>query len=177
MPHADLTELIDSAGGQTPDLPSDRAASTAALVLAATRNGSSDPDAMVSLADRVGLDTLAALWRPAGPVSVAGALWALYLLRHWCQTDAATVVRLWRLGEPEAAADVVVAGVDARGDEAALRTAADAILTRAFVGDFGVALERGAALFRVLAAGRRELGRAGRRGVVGGQRERRSVAH
>lgn len=142
-------------------MPSELAATTAAAVLDAGRNGGAtgaDIESLVHLADNVGLDTLRALWRGAEPVSVANSLWMLYLLRSWCATDAAGIGRLWSLGEPLAPADAVVAGLNPLGDEAAIIGLADAILTGAFRGDFAVALERAASVFRVLAAGRRVLG-------------------
>ena len=59
-------------------------------------------ESMVDLADRVGLDTLAELWRMEQPSSLPGALWALYLLRRWCQSNGEEVTRLWRAGRPYA---------------------------------------------------------------------------
>jgi hypothetical protein len=164
-PHADLTDLIDAAGGTMPSSRAEIAAATAAVVVAAgrrERGGSADGDdaRFVALADRVGIDTLAALWRDADPVSLAGALWALYLLRQWCHTNPDEVARLWRAGEAVAAADAAVAGVADYADVAAVRRVADAVLGGAYRGDFAIALERAAALFRVVAAGRRELATA-----------------
>ncbi len=111
---------------------------------------------MVDLADRVGLDTLAELWRMEQPSSLPGALWALYLLRRWCQSNGDDVTRLWRAGRPYAPADEVVAGVADDADPAAIEELADAVLRGAYHGDFAVALERAAAFFRVIATGRRE---------------------
>lgn len=157
--YADLTELIDSAGGATPSSRAELAAATAAVVVQAGRTHDDDCR-FVELADRIGLDTLAALWRDAEPVSLPGALWALYLLRQWCHTHGDEVARLWRAGEPFAAADAVVAGVPDFADAESIEQVADAVLGRAYRGDFAVALERAAALFRVVAAGRRELAAA-----------------
>lgn len=154
--YADLTELIDAAGGSTPESRGEIASATAALLVRAGRELGAD-QRFIDLADRVGLDTLAELWRDAEPVSLPGALWALYLLRQWCRTGADEVVRLWRAGEPFAAADAVVAGVAPLADVPSLEQVADDVLSGAYRGDFAVALERAAALFRVLAAGRREL--------------------
>jgi hypothetical protein len=161
-PYADLTNLIDAAGGCTPSSRAEIAAATAAVVVEVGRRehaevGSGDRARFVALADRVGLDTLADLWRDAEPVSLPGALWALYLLRQWCHTNADEVTRLWRAGEALAGADAVVAGVADYADVVAVRQVADAVLGGAYQGDFAVALERAAALFRVVAAGRREL--------------------
>jgi hypothetical protein len=130
------------------------AAATAAAVI--TRGRAAGSPSLVDLADRVGLDTLAELWRDEQPSTLAGALWALYLLRRWCHGNAEEVTRLWRAGRGYAPADEVVAGVSEDADPAAVGALADAVLTGAYGGDFDVALERAAAFFRVVAAGRRE---------------------
>jgi hypothetical protein len=154
---ADLTALIDEATGGSPANPGEVAAATAAAVLGMARgDGGVDPEVLLSLADRVGLDTLAELWRDSDPVSLPGALWALYLLRQWCHGNGEELARLWRLGEPVAAADAVVAGVGEYASAEDIARLADAVLTGAFRGDFAVALERAAAVFRVVASGRRE---------------------
>jgi hypothetical protein len=165
-PHADLTDLIDAAGGAMPSSRAEIAAATAAVLVSVGRGehadvASGDGTRFVALADSVGLDTLAALWRDADPVSLPGALWALYLLRQWCHTNPDEVTRLWRAGEALAVADAVVAGVGDYADVVAVRRVADAVLGGAYRGDFAIALERAAALFRVVAAGRRELAAPG----------------
>jgi hypothetical protein len=155
-PYADLTELIDTMSTSEPVSRAEIASATAAVVVEAGR-AQADPSAdFVALADRVGIDTLAELWRDAEPVSLPGALWALYLLRQWCRSNGDEVALLWRAGEHLAAPDAVVAGVADFADVAAVHRVADSVLSGAYRGDFAVALERAAALFRVLAAGRRE---------------------
>jgi hypothetical protein len=154
---ADLTEMIDAAGGSSAGSRAEIAAATAAVLVQAGRSPG-DSARFVALADRVGLDTLAALWHDADPVSLPGALWALYLLRQWCQSGGDEVTRLWRAGEPLAPADSVVAGVGEYADISAVRQTADAVLTGVYQGDLAVALERAASFFRVVAAGRRSLG-------------------
>jgi hypothetical protein len=149
--------MIDAAGGSPWSSRAEIAAATAAVLVHAGRSPG-DSARFVGLADHVGLETLAALWQDADPVSLPGALWALYLLRQWCQADADDVVRLWRAGEPLAPAEAVIAGVGEYADADALRQAADAVLTGVYQGDLAVALERAASLFRVVAAGRRSLG-------------------
>jgi hypothetical protein len=151
---ADVEPLLDAVAAQEPDARSEVAAATAAAVIT---QGRSDPDrSFIDLADRVGIDTLAALWRGEKPSSLPGALWALYLLRTWSRTNAEEVSRLWSAGRGYAPAEEVVAGVsDAAGPEA-VSTLADAVLSGAYKGDFAVALERAAAFFRVIAEGRRE---------------------
>lgn len=163
---ADLTALIDAAGGASTASRAEIASATAAVLVQAGRDAGADldDDRFVDLADQVGLETLAALWRDAEPVSLPGALWALYLLRQWCRTRCSEVTRLWRAGEPLAPADAVVAGVGEYADDEALERVADAVLSGAYRGDFAVALERAAAVFRVIAAGRRELAAEGERG-------------
>ena len=154
---ADLTAMIDAAGGASPSSRAEIAAATAA-VLVQTGREPGDGERFVGLADRVGLDTLAALWRDADPVSLPGALWALYLLRQWCRSSGDEVTRLWRSGEPLAPAEVAVAGVGEYADVADVQRVADAVLGGVYHGDLDVALERAAAFFRVVAAGRRARG-------------------
>ena len=154
--YADLTDMIDAAGGAGPASRAEIAAATAALVVHAGRRREGETD-LVSLADTVGIDTLAALWRDADPVSLPGALWAIYLLRQWCRANGEEVTRFWRAGQPMADADAAVAGVADYADIDAVREVADAVLAGAYQGDFAVALERAAALFRVIATGRRQL--------------------
>ena len=50
-----------------------------------------------------------------------------------------------------------MAGVGDYADVDAVQRVADAVLTGAYRGDFAVALERAAAVFRVIAAGRRDV--------------------
>jgi hypothetical protein len=157
-PDADLTELIEAVA--SPQSRAEIASVTAALVIAAGRDGGPTVGArLVSLADVVGLDTLAALWRDADPVSLPGALWTLYLLRQWCHVQADEVCRLWRVGAGYGEADALVAGVDNDADSDAVAAMTDAILHSAYRGDFAVALERAAACFRVIATGRRHAAR------------------
>jgi hypothetical protein len=155
--YADLTAMIDAAGGSSAHSRSEVAAATAAVLVRAGRSPG-DGARFVALADRVGIDTLAALWQDSDPASLPGVLWALYLLRQWCRVSGEEVTRLWRAGEPLAPADSVVAGVGEYADVDAVQHTADAVLTGVYQGDLAVALERAAAFFRVVAAGRRSLG-------------------
>lgn len=154
---ADLTEMIDAAGGSSAQSRAEVAAATAAVLVQAGRSPG-DGARFVALADSVGIDTLAALWHDADPVSLPGALWALYLLRQWCRSSSDEVTRLWRAGEHLAPAESVVAGVGEYADADAVQHTADAVLTGVYQGDLAVALERAAAFFRVVAAGRRSIG-------------------
>ena len=163
-PYADLTGFIDAAGGVAPSSRAEIAAATAALLRAGRTRAGGDDDRFVALVDRVGIDTLGALWRDSDPVSLPGALWALYLLRQWCAANAEQVRLLWRAGAPLAPADAAVAGVGRRrATSRRCRRGADAILAGVYRGDLAVALERAAAFFRVLAAGRRDRADGARR--------------
>jgi len=152
VPKADLSALIGADLSAEPFARAELAAATAEAVITHGRTGGGQ--ALVDLADRVGLDTLAELWRDEEPSSLPGALWALYLLRRWCQTNGEEVSRLWRAGRPFAPADEVVAGVADDADIAAISLLADSVLTGLYQGDLAVALERAAAFFRVIASGR-----------------------
>lgn len=151
---ADLSSLAGASTELGPFQRADLAEKTAIAVI--THGRATGAEGMVDLADRVGLDTLAELWRTEQPSSLPGALWALYLLRRWTQTNGDEVTRLWRAGRPYAPADEVVAGVSDDADPAAMASLADAVLHGAYHGDFDVALERAAAFFRVIATGRRD---------------------
>lgn len=157
--YADLTDMIDAAGGWAPAMRAEIAAATAEAVVSKGRERRDHPgdDRFVALADEVGLDTLAALWRDSDPVSLPGALFALYLLRQWSRTNPDEVTRLWRAGEPLAAAEAAVAGLPDYAGTADIQRVADAVLAGVYGGDLAVALERAAAFFRVVATGRRQL--------------------
>lgn len=152
--YADLTALIDAAGGAPLRSADEAASATAQALLDAAAAG--ERDRLVELPDAVGIDTLAALWRDCDPVSLPGALWVLYLLRQWCRSCPDEVTRLWRDGEPYATPDALVAGAGPHPDAEAMSRLADSILAGAYGGDFAVALDRAAAFFRVVAIGRRQ---------------------
>ena len=163
--HADLSALLDDVEAGEPYSRRDLATATAAAVVSAGRG----PDAgsaerFVTLADQIGLDTLTELWRTSEQGSLPRSLWAVYLLRSWCRSDAEQVARLWRAGRAYAPADEVVAGVADDADPGAVEALADAVLDGAYRGDLAVAFERAAAFFRVIAVGRRELAAEGSAG-------------
>jgi hypothetical protein len=159
-PHvaADVERLAAAQWQSEPLSRLDLAHATAAVVVQAGR----DPDgehtgAVLELADRVGLDTLAELWRDAADDSLPGVLWTLYLLRSWCQEQSIALARWYVAGRGLAPVAEVVAGVADAADPDAIRRLADDVLTGAYTGDFAVALERASAFFRVVAIGRCEL--------------------
>jgi hypothetical protein len=167
---ADVERLAASVAQGEPHARLELAHALAAAVVEAGRGGAGSGEAgpterMVRLADTVGLDTLAQLWRDAAPDSLPGALWTLYLLRTWCLNNGEEVARLYRAGRALAPVDEVVAGVHDDADPDAVAGLADAVLTGVYGGDLAVALERGAAFFRVVAAGREYLAGDGSEGA------------
>ena len=163
---ADVEALAQAAAGGEPSARLELAHATAvALVHAGRDQRGGDTQQLVRLAETVGLDTLSELWRDAAADSLPGALWALYLLRTWCQRQGEAVARMYRAGRGLAPVDEVVAGVADDADPEAVAATADAVLTGAYRGDFDVALERAAAFFRIVAVGRRELAGDDERGA------------
>ncbi|MBI3688359.1 MAG: hypothetical protein HY241_13700 [Actinobacteria bacterium] len=161
-PHV-VPDVERLAGPQWQSEPAGRlelAHATAAAVVRVgrERSGPDAPD-LLTLADEVGLDTLAELWRLAADDSLPGVLWALYLLRSWCQEQGTVLARWYAAGRPLAPVAEVVAGMSDFGDPAAVRQLADDVLTGAYGGDFAVALDRAAAFFRIVAIGRVEVAR------------------
>jgi hypothetical protein len=150
----DVERLASRAATGEPSARIELAHATAAAVVQVGRSADDPADRLVRLADTVGLETLAELWRSAPADSLPGALWALYLLRTWCTDNGAEVARLYRTGRGLAPVDEVVAGVHEDADPDAVAALADTVLTGLYDGDLGVALERAAAFFRVVAAGR-----------------------
>ena len=78
--------------------------------------GRSDTDTemtsrLVALADEMGLDAMADLWRHTSPDSLPGTLWALYLLRTWVRRNGGEAARIYAAGQSQAEVAVVVAGV------------------------------------------------------------------
>jgi hypothetical protein len=133
---------------------------TAAAVLRVGRGEGDDPERtrrLVGLADDVGLDEIADLWRDAGPDTLPGTLWSLYLLRTWVHRDGVDAARLFHAGQRVAEVSNAVAGVAEPPGPREVAALGDAVLTSAFDGDFAVALERAAAFCRVVAAGRAHL--------------------
>ncbi|MDQ4086369.1 MAG: hypothetical protein M3165_11180, partial [Actinomycetota bacterium] len=90
----------DLPGGEDPALRAEVAHRTAALLVRGARSQQDDAVAerVVRLADEQGLDTVADLWAGAPPDSLPGALWRLYLLRSWVQSDPAAAAREFAAG-------------------------------------------------------------------------------
>lgn len=151
--------------GGLPDIPGDPdpadrialAHATAAALLRAGRAHDASPgttDRLVRLADQIGLDELAEMWRESGPGTLPGTMWSLYLLRSWVHRNGEEVARLFAAGQQIAEVSTAVAGLRQPPGPREVAELGDAVLTRAFDGDFAVALERAAAFCRVVATGR-----------------------
>ena len=148
-----LAEALSSSEAD-PAARHELAHSTASAVLAAGRSGAADPCSLVSLAERVGLDELAELWRHAEPGTLPATLWALYLVRAWCHRRGEEVARLYRAGKVHAEVAEVIAGVPYSPEATDMARLADALLEDLFRGDLSTSLHRAAAFTRIIAAGR-----------------------
>ena len=121
-----------------------------------------DPDAddatvtwLVDLVADVGLDTMAGLWADAPAVTYGGALWRLYALQQATQRDGDRWAAWYRAGY-EAYVSRVIAGAAEPPQAKDLQTLITKILTGVYAGDFAIALERGGAYARVIAAGQHQ---------------------
>lgn len=132
------------------------AAQTVAAQLVATGQ---DPDAdeetvdwLVDLVSDIGLDTMARLWADAPAVSFGGALWRLYALQQATVRDGEMWAAWYRAGYV-AYASRVIAGATEPPHAEDLQYLISRILNGVYSGDFGIALDRGGAYARVIAAG------------------------
>ncbi len=141
-------------GADEPGARRELAHATASAVLAAGRADADRVDGLLRVAESVGLAELAELWRDAGPRTLPGALWTLYLLRTWCRLQGEDAARLFRAGRTVADVPAAVAGVQEPPGPRDIADLGDAVLRGAYEGDFAVALERAAAFSRVVSAGR-----------------------
>jgi hypothetical protein len=118
---------------------------------------SDDPDVVkrvVHFTDEHGIDTVAELWAVAGPLTLPGSLWRIYLLRAMILNDPELAALLYRRGtEVLATIDPVIAGAPTPAGPAEVVELADRILRGIFHGNFAHALERAAAFCRVESAG------------------------
>ena len=132
---------------------------TARLLVAAGR-GAADPETtarFVGLVQELGLTTVADLWSHRPARSLPGALWRLYALREWVRSDGPQASAEYHAGMTFTAVDHVVAGTAEPISPEELAATVDAIVAGVFSGDLGTALDRAAALCRVVATGRAAL--------------------
>ncbi|WP_123507033.1 DNA-directed RNA polymerase subunit beta [Frondihabitans sp. PhB188] len=143
-------------GGDDPAVMHRVAHESAAALLARVRN---DPtpeilDRLVAFTDSHGIDALAELWAGATPHSLPGALWRIYLLRAVIRQSPDDITYLFERGSRiSATIDPIVAGAPMPASPEEILELADRILRGVFEGDFGLALERGAAFARLAASG------------------------
>ncbi len=143
-------------GGDDPAVMHRVAHESASALLARVRQ---DPtpeilDRLVAFTDSNGIDALAELWAGATPHSLPGALWRIYLARAVIRANPDDITYLFERGVAVLSTiDPVVVGAPAPATPEEIVELADVILRGVFDGDFGLALERGAAFCRIAAAG------------------------
>lgn len=153
-----LEEFEHRSGGLDPAEVFSAAQTVAAKLVATGQDPNADQatvDWLVDLVADVGLDTMARLWADAPAVTYGGALWRLYALQQATQRDGEMWAAWYRAGS-EAYASRVIAGATEPPRAKDLQTLITKILTGVYSGDFGIALERGGAYARVIAAGQHQ---------------------
>jgi hypothetical protein len=141
-------------GGPDPATTAEGAALLARALLDGGRSGADAPTVrrLVGLVEDAGIDTVARLWADAPAVSLGGALWRLYALRTATTRTGTQWAAWYRAGHEAQVARAIAGAVEPPGARE-LQQLTDRILTGAFTGDFGVALERAAAFCRVVCLG------------------------
>lgn len=132
----------------------ERAYATAVAVLQAGKQDPALAADLVRLDETLGLDALRELWAEPEDDGLPAALWSLYLLRAWLARQSSEAARIYRAGRSHVPVPDVVAGVPDAPDAAELAGLGDRILTTALRGDPPGAMDRAAAVHRVIAAGR-----------------------
>ena len=153
-----LEEFEHRSGGLDPAEVFSAAQTVAAKLVATGQDPNADQatvDWLVDLVADVGLETMARLWADAPAVTYGGALWRLYALQQATQRDGEMWAAWYRAGS-EAYASRVIAGATEPPRARDLQTLITKILTGVYSGDFGIALERGGAYARVIAAGQHQ---------------------
>jgi hypothetical protein len=153
-----LEDFEHRAGGVDPAEVFSAAQTVAAKLVATGQDPNADQetvDWLVDLVTDVGLDTMARLWADAPAVTYGGALWRLYALQQATQHDGEMWAAWYRAGY-DAYASRVIAGASEPPQAKDLQTLIAKILTGVYSGDFGIALERGGAYARVIAAGQHQ---------------------
>lgn len=158
--HFTDAEFAAIQGGEDPALVNRVAHETANALLHRVRQ---DPDPeiverLVTYTDTHGIDALAELWARVGAHTLPGALWRVHLLRTLIRQSPDEVSYLFERGASRLSTiDEAVAGAERPAGPAEILTLADQILRGLYTGDLAVALERGAAFARVVAAGATDL--------------------
>lgn len=150
-------EVIEAlAGGGDPAEASSLAHDTAAALLHRIHTAE-DPDVverLIAYADLHGIDDVAELWAAAPAVSLPGAMWRLYLIRHLVNQSREEASYLFRRGlEMDGGVNQAIAGSPSAPGPNEVVELATTILRGAFTGDFADALHRAGAFARVMALG------------------------
>ena len=132
----------------------ERAYATAVAVLAAGRDDPVLAADLVRLDETLGLDALRELWAEPEDDGLPAALWSLYLLRAWLVRQSSEAARIYAAGRSHVPLPDAVAGVPDAPAPADLAGLGDSILTTALRGDPPGAMDRAAAVHRVIACGR-----------------------
>lgn len=141
-------------GGVDPADLVEAAHATAEALVRRGRSGDAAVTArLVALTDEHGIDEVALLWAGRPADSLPGALWRLYALRAGIRRQSELMARAFEAGRHRAPVHEAVAGVADPPGPGEVRELADTVLTGAFAGDLGVALERAAAFCRVVSTG------------------------
>jgi hypothetical protein len=143
-------------GGDDPATLNRVAHESAAALVARVKDDPSPEilDRLVSYTDLHGIDAVAELWAHAAAHTLPGALWRIYLVRAVIRQAPDEVALLFDRGVTASSTiDPIVAGAPAPASPDEVVELADLILRGVFVGDFALALERGAAFCRLAAAG------------------------
>lgn len=106
------------------------------------------------LLDEDGLELLASLWSDCPAASLPGALWRLYAVAAWVQTNPHQAATEYAAGRQAAPVSDAIAGVADPPSPEAVQTMIDAVLSGMGGGDVGLILDRVSAFLRIIAAGR-----------------------
>ena len=132
----------------------ERAYATAVAVLQAGKDDAALAEDLIRLDETLGLDALRELWAQPEDDGLPAALWSLYLLRAWLVRQPSEAARIYTAGRGHVPVPDAVAGVPDRPCPADLASLGDSILSTALRGDPPGAMDRAAAVHRVIACGR-----------------------
>ncbi|MBC9943799.1 hypothetical protein ICL81_04565 [Leucobacter sp. cx-328] len=105
-----------------------------------------------------GISDLAELWSKQSTHTLAGVLWRLFLLRRVVASNAEMTAELFRRGSARIGTiDTAVAGAMEPVTPETITDLCDTILTGAFVGDLGDALDRAVAYAKIMSMGSADL--------------------
>ncbi len=143
-------------GGGDPALTLQIAHDTASALIHRVKE-SDDPEVLQRVIDYAvqnGVGELAELWAQAPAHSLPGALWRLYLVHGSIVADSRFAASAYERGTGLAnVADAVIAGASQPTTPADIQSLAQQILTGAFTGEVGDALDRAAAYCRIQSRG------------------------